>query len=115
LVFGQKTRGRAPFCEIAHRETPITLLRDTNAERQRMTLTHLISEGFKGWHGVKLHQPDWSDRSHSIAFSAELVKEDLLVFAIFNAYGGPRHSVSTSVGLYRFCIVLSGSAGNCIP
>jgi hypothetical protein len=74
-----------PFCEIAQRET---LLRDTNAERQRMTLTHLISEGFKGWHGVKLHQPDWSDRSHSIAFSAELVKEDILVFAIFNAYGG---------------------------
>ena len=55
-----------------------------------MTLTHLISEGFKGWHGVKLHQPDWSDRSHSIAFSAELVKEDILVFAICSAYGGGR-------------------------
>jgi glycogen operon protein len=62
------------------------LLRDTNAERQRMSLTQLIGEGFKGWHGVKLHQPDWSDCSHSIAFSAELAREGLSVFAIFNAY-----------------------------
>ena len=62
------------------------LLRDTSAERQRKTLTQVISEGFKGWHGVKLHQPDWSDSSHSIAFSAELAREDLLMFAIFNAY-----------------------------
>ena len=65
------------------------LLRDTDAERQRKTLTQLISEGFKGWHGVKLHQPDWSDGSHSIAFSAELAREGLAVFAIFNAYWQP--------------------------
>jgi glycogen operon protein len=65
------------------------LLRDTTAERQRMTLTQLISKGFRGWHGVKLHQPDWSNSSHSIAFSAELASEDLLVFAIFNAYWEP--------------------------
>jgi len=65
------------------------LLRDTNAERQRMSLTQLIGEGFKGWHGVKLHQPDWSDSSHSISFSAELAREGLLVFAIFNAYWEP--------------------------
>jgi isoamylase len=68
------------------------LLRDTNAERQRMTLTHLISEGFKGRHGVKLNQPDWSDRSHRIAFSAELAKEDILMFAIFSAYWEPLDS-----------------------
>ena len=65
------------------------LLRDTDAERQRKTLTQLISEGFKGWHGVKLHQPDWSDGSHSIAFSAELAREGLAAFAIFNAYWQP--------------------------
>jgi isoamylase len=65
------------------------LLRDTSAERQRMSLTQLIGEGFKGWHGVKLHQPDWSDSSHSISFSAELAREGLLVFAIFNAYWEP--------------------------
>jgi glycogen operon protein len=65
------------------------LLRDIGPERQRMTLTQLIGEGFKGWHGVKLNQPDWSDDSHSIALSAHLVNEDLLFYFIFNAYWEP--------------------------
>jgi glycogen operon protein len=64
-------------------------LRDTGPERQRMTLTQLIREGVKGWHGVKLNQPDWSDRSHSVALSAELPNEGLLVYFIFNAYWEP--------------------------
>lgn len=62
------------------------LLRDAGAERQRMTLTELIATGVKGWHGTKLNQPDWSSYSHSIAFSAELAKENALVHFIFNAY-----------------------------
>ncbi len=65
------------------------LLRDTGPERQRMTLIQLLREGIKGWHGVKLNQPDWSDHSHSVALSAELPKEDLLVHFIFNAYWEP--------------------------
>jgi glycogen operon protein len=62
------------------------LLRDTSAERQRLTLNQLIIEGFKGWHGVKLHQPDWGDDSHSIAFCVRLSSPDRLVHFIFNAY-----------------------------
>ena len=62
------------------------LLRDAGAERQRVTLTELIAKGAKGWHGTKLDQPDWSSYSHSIAFSAELAKENALVQFIFNAY-----------------------------
>jgi len=62
------------------------LLRDMGPERQRMTLTQLISRGIKGWHGVKLDRPDWSDYSHSIALSVELPEENLLVYFIFNAY-----------------------------
>jgi isoamylase len=65
------------------------LLRDTGPESQGMTLTRLISEGIKGWHGVKFNQPDWSDHSHSIALSAELRKEALFVYFIFNAYWEP--------------------------
>ena len=64
-------------------------LRDTGPEHQRMTLIQLIREGIKGWHGVKLNQPDWSDHSHSVALSAELSKEALLVHFIFNAYWAP--------------------------
>ena len=65
------------------------LLRDTEAERQRMTLTQLISKGIRGWHGVKLNEPDWNTQSHSIAFSAELPKQRLLAYFIFNSHWEP--------------------------
>jgi glycogen operon protein len=65
------------------------MLRDTGPERQRLTLTQLISGANKSWHGVKLNQPDWSDHSHSVAFSAELRSESILFYMIFNAYWAP--------------------------
>ena len=65
------------------------LLRNSGPERQRMSLTQLIREGIKGWHGVKLNQPDWSDHSHSVALSAELKDEGLIAYFIFNAYWEP--------------------------
>jgi glycogen operon protein len=65
------------------------LLRDVVPERQRMTLAQLIRAGIKGWHGVKLDQPDWSDQSHSVALSAKLPNEGLSVYFIFNAYWEP--------------------------
>ena len=45
------------------------LLRDVEHERQRVSLNQLIREANKAWHGVKLGQPDWTDHSHSLAFS----------------------------------------------
>ena len=62
------------------------LLRDLGPEHQRITLSQLVKAGFKDWHGVKLHQPDWGHDSHSIAFSARLDNPDRLVHFIFNAY-----------------------------
>ena len=43
----------------------------------------------KGWHGIKLDQPDWSEHSHSIAFSAEMPKQNVIAHFIFNAYWEP--------------------------
>jgi glycogen operon protein len=65
------------------------LLRDTTPERKRMSLIELIRDGVKGWHGVNLDQPDWSDHSHSVALSVGLSQEGLLVHLIFNAYWEP--------------------------
>jgi glycogen operon protein len=65
------------------------LLRETVAERDRLTLSELISRGVKGWHGTRLDQPDWSYHSHSLAFSVELHGENTLVYFIFNAYWEP--------------------------
>ena len=67
------------------------LLRDSGPERQRQTLNQWIHEGIRGWHGVKLNEPDWSDHSHSVALSVELPKEGLLVHFIFNAHWEPLH------------------------
>jgi len=61
-------------------------LRATEHERNRLTLSQLILRASKAWHGTKLNEPDWSDGSHSIAFTAELREERLLVHLILNAY-----------------------------
>jgi glycogen operon protein len=65
------------------------LVGGAGTDRQRLTLNELISKGMKGWHGVRLDQPDWSDHSHSVACSAELPDGGMLVYCIFNAYWEP--------------------------
>ncbi len=65
------------------------LLRDAGPERKRTSLNQLINGATKHWHGVELNQPDWSSQSHSIALSAELRGEGLLVYFAFNAYWEP--------------------------
>jgi glycogen operon protein len=65
------------------------LLRDASAKYQELTLSTLIARGIRGWHGVRLNQPDWSDDSHSIAFTAELPDQAILAHLIFNAYWEP--------------------------
>jgi glycogen operon protein len=65
------------------------LLRDTVRELQHVSLNALVAQAYKAWHGVKLHQPDWGDGSHSVAFGAALRKERLLIHAILNAYWEP--------------------------
>jgi isoamylase len=62
------------------------LLRTMHHEQQRKSLNRLIREANKAWHGVRLHQPDWSDQSHSLALTAELKQEKVLIHLIFNAY-----------------------------
>jgi glycogen operon protein len=65
------------------------LLRDVRPEYQRESLNQLLRESNKAWHGVKLNQPDWSSWSHSVAFGAELKKEEQLLHLILNAYWEP--------------------------
>jgi glycogen operon protein len=64
------------------------MLRDTNPEDEHKSLAQLIREANKAWHGVKANCPDWSDDSHSLAFSTEIRKEKLLFYWILNAYWG---------------------------
>ncbi len=65
------------------------LLRDVEREHQRLTLTHMIREANKAWHGVKLNQPDWRECSHTLAFSTEIKKQKIILHLILNAYWEP--------------------------
>jgi isoamylase len=65
------------------------LMRDLEPERRRMRLTQLLREASISWHGVKQGQPDWHPSSHSIAFSAELLRDGLLFHVIMNSYWEP--------------------------
>jgi len=65
------------------------LMRDVEHERQRMSLNQMIRQANRAWHGVKLHEPDWSPQSHSIVFTLEIRKEGFLVHFILNAYWEP--------------------------
>ncbi|HVS40252.1 MAG TPA: glycogen debranching protein GlgX [Gemmataceae bacterium] len=65
------------------------LWRDVEHERQRVSLLSLIGSANHAWHGRKLHEPDWSDGSHSVAFAAELRREGLRFHLFLNAYWEP--------------------------
>jgi len=65
------------------------LLRGTEHERQRISLNRLISGANKTWHGARLNQPDWSDHAHSVALTAQIRQQNLLIHLILNAYWEP--------------------------
>jgi isoamylase len=74
------------------------VLRDVEHEAQRVSLDQFIRQASKAWHGVRLHQPDWRDCSHSLAFGAELRKEGLLLHLILNGYWEPLEFELPAVG-----------------
>src|SRR5262245_25472246 len=65
------------------------VLRDTEHELQRVSLTTLLEKANKAWHGVRLYQPDWGDYSRSVALSAVLQREGPRFHLILNAYWEP--------------------------
>jgi isoamylase len=65
------------------------VLRDVEHERQRVTLNQLIRQADMIWHGVRLHEPDRCHSSHSVAFTARLTRERMLLHVILNAYWEP--------------------------
>jgi glycogen operon protein len=51
-----------------------------------LSLNQLIRQSHKAWHGVRLNEPDWSDRSHSVAFTVEIPDEGFVFHVILSAY-----------------------------
>jgi isoamylase len=55
----------------------------------RQTLNQLLQWARIDWHGVALGRPDWSDRSHALAFTARTPYWQFAVHGMFNAYWEP--------------------------
>jgi glycogen operon protein len=74
------------------------LLREMEPEQLHVSLDQLLREAHRAWHGVKLHQPDWQESSHSLAVTAEVRNTPLLVHMILNAYSEPLDFELPSIG-----------------
>jgi glycogen operon protein len=62
------------------------LQRDISKPEFSMSLNQLLRSRSVNWHGVKLNQPDWSHRSHSIAFTMKSLNGDVMTHYMLNAY-----------------------------
>ena len=63
--------------------------RDVVAEGRALSLNELLRRARIEWHGVTLGQPDWSNHSHSLAFTLQSLHARFLFHAMFNAYWEP--------------------------
>jgi glycogen operon protein len=63
--------------------------RDVVVEGRTLSLNALLRRARVEWHGVRLGQPDWSDHSHSLAFSLRSLRARFSFHAMFNAYWEP--------------------------
>jgi isoamylase len=64
--------------EIRHRRTETIL--------PNLTLNQLLARSRIEYHGVRLHQPDWREQSHSLAITLSVVAAQLDVYLALNAY-----------------------------
>jgi len=63
--------------------------RDVVVAGSKLSLNELLQHAHIEWHGVRLGHPDWSDRSHSLAFTFHSLNRRFLLHGMFNAYWQP--------------------------
>jgi isoamylase len=63
--------------------------RDVVYEEGRLSLNQLLQRATIEWHGVTLNCPDWSEDSHSLAFTLRTLRARFLLHGMFNAYWEP--------------------------
>ena len=60
--------------------------RDVVIENSRLTLNEFLEQARLEWHGIDLNSPDWSEDSHSIAFTVGSLRGRFTIHAMLNAY-----------------------------
>ncbi|MGB7947104.1 MAG: glycogen debranching protein GlgX [Candidatus Binatia bacterium] len=63
--------------------------RDVVAEESKLSLNQLLERAKIEWHGVALQNPDWSEHSHSLAFTLQSLSGNFLFHVMLNAYWEP--------------------------
>ena len=63
--------------------------RDVVTEGGKLSLNELLHRAKIAWHGVALNRPDWSERSHSLAFTLQSLRARYLLHGMLNAYWEP--------------------------
>jgi glycogen operon protein len=63
--------------------------RDVVAEADKLSLNQLLQRAKIEWHGVVLNRPDWSEHSHSLAFTLRSLRGRFLLHGMLNAYWEP--------------------------
>jgi isoamylase len=63
--------------------------RDVASEDSSLSLNQLLGRAQLEWHGVNLHTPDWSDDSHSIAFTVSSLRGSFTIHVMLNGYWEP--------------------------
>jgi isoamylase len=63
--------------------------RDVVVKGTRLSLNQLLERARIEWHGVRLNHPDWSESSHSLAFTVRSVGARFLMHGMLNAYWEP--------------------------
>jgi glycogen operon protein len=61
-------------------------LRGNARKREEISLNELLRDTHYDWHGIRLGSPDWSEDSHSLAFTAVLHRGRVRVHGMINAY-----------------------------
>jgi glycogen operon protein len=63
--------------------------RDVVEQESALSLNQLLCRARVEWHGVALNRPDWSDHSHSLAFTLRSLRGRFLLHGMLNAYWEP--------------------------
>jgi glycogen operon protein len=65
------------------------LSRESAQKIHAMSLRELLSRALITWHGVKLNEPDWSEHSHTIAFTVQSLSASTNLHFMINAWRNP--------------------------
>jgi len=63
--------------------------RDVVVDEAKLSLNQFLRQARIEWHGTALNRPDWSEHSHTLAFTLRSLRGRFLIHGMLNAYWEP--------------------------